>query len=390
MSALPTDTPDLPEAGAPEVTPLQERLVQLIGDHGPIRIGDYMTDALCHPQHGYYATRDPFGLPRDGQKGGDFTTAPEISQLFGELVGAWLVHAWSEIGEPSAFNLVEFGPGRGTLMADVLRVGQVRPRFLRAARLWMIEASGRMRYAQQRTLSALGEPAASATWADKLADVPPGPALYLGNEFFDCLPVRQFVRTAEDTDAPWRERLVGLDETGKGLAFVLGEAALPEPPGAPHGARPEDVFEACEAGRDLMAEVAGRLCEAKGRALFIDYGHGRSGFGDTFQAVRAHRPWHPLASPGEADVTVHVDFGALARRARSGGARVDGPVAQGDFLRRLGLGQRLDAILQNADEAIAADVRAGAERLIHPDQMGQLFKVMAVSSPGLAEPAGFS
>ena len=366
------------------VTPLQERLVQLIRDHGPIRVGDYMTDALCHPQHGYYATRDPFGAE------GDFTTAPEISQVFGELIGAWLVHAWSEIGEPSAFNLVEMGPGRGTLMADVLRVGKVRPKFLAAANVWMIEASGRMRYAQQRTFHDLGAPATRATWADKLDDVPPGPALFLGNEFFDCLPVRQFVRTAETTDTPWRERLVGLDETGEGLAFVLGQEPLPEPPGAPHGARPEDVFETSEAARDVAGQLAARLSEAKGRALFIDYGHGRSGFGDTFQAVKDHRQWPVLASPGEADVTVHVDFGALARRARSDGARVDGPVPQADFLGRLGLKQRLDAIVGGADEAVSADIRAGAERLIHPDQMGQLFKVMAISSPDLGEPAGFS
>lgn len=374
----------------PEVTPLQERLVQLIKDHGPIRVGDYMTDALSHPQHGYYATRDPFGPKTESGKGGDFTTAPEISQLFGELIGAWLVHAWSEIGEPSQFNLVEMGPGRGTLMADVLRVGKVRPKFLKAAKLWMIENSGRMRYAQQRTLHDKGEPATNAVWADKLDDIPPGPALFLGNEFFDCLPVRQFVRTAETGETPWRERLVGLNAERDGLAFVLGQEAHPEPAGAPHGARPEDIFEVCEPGQDVMRQLAVRLTEAKGRALFIDYGHGRSGFGDTFQAIRAHRQWPVLASPGEADVTMHVDFGALARRARADGARVDGPVTQADFLKRLGLKQRLGAVAAAADEAAAADIRAGAERLIHPDQMGQLFKVLAVSSPSLPEPAGFS
>ena len=377
----------LPE---PEVTPLQERLVQLIADHGPIRVGDYMTDALCHPQHGYYATRDPFGAKTADGQGGDFTTAPEISQLFGELIGAWLVHAWSGIGAPSRFNLIEMGPGRGTLMADILRVGRVRPKFLKAAQLFLIEASGRMRYAQQRTLHGMGPPAEGAVWADRLDDVPAAPTLIVGNEFFDCLPIRQFVRTAETAETPWRERLVGLNAVGDGLAFTLGDEALPEPPGAPHGARPEDVFEVCEAGHDVMRQIAGRFEAAKGRALFIDYGHGRSGFGDTFQAVRGHRQWPVLASPGEADVTAHVDFGALARRARADGARVDGPVSQADFLKRLGLTQRLEAIAKVADEAAAADIRAGAERLIHPDQMGQLFKVMAVSSPDLGEPPGFS
>lgn len=373
-----------------EPTPLEERLVKLIRDRGPMRVGDYMTDALCHPQHGYYATRDPFGPQREGQPGGDFTTAPEISQLFGELVGAWLVHAWSEIGEPSAFNLVELGPGRGTLMADVLRVGRVRPAFAKAANLYMVEASGRMRYAQQRTLQE-AEPALAgrAVWADALSDVPAGPTLILANEFFDCLPIRQFVRTAERGETPWRERLIGL--AGDRLVFQLGEEALPDPDGLPHGAMPEAVFEACEAGQDVAGQVAERLVADKGRALIIDYGHGRSGFGDTFQAVKAHKEWPVLAAPGEADVTAHVDFGALARRARADGARVDGPVFQRDFLFRLGLEARLEKVAKAAaDEDAAKAIREAAVRLVAPQQMGELFKVMAISSPSLGEPAGFS
>jgi NADH dehydrogenase [ubiquinone] 1 alpha subcomplex assembly factor 7 len=376
--------------GAAAPTPLEERLAQLIRDNGPISVGDYMSDALCHPQHGYYATRDPFGATRPGQPGGDFTTAPEISQVFGEVVGAWLIHAWTEIGEPSAFNLVELGPGRGTLMADVLRVGRVRPGFAKAASLYMVEASGRMRYAQQRTLRAAEpEVAARAVWADRLDDVPAGPTLILANEFLDCLPIRQFVRTAERGEAPWRERLVGLD--GDRLVFVLSEERHPDPAGVPRGAQPEAVFEVSGAAQEVAGQIAARLVTDKGRALLIDYGHGRSGFGDTFQAVRAHAQWPVLSAPGEADVTVHVDFGALSRRARADGARVDGPVRQGDFLRRLGVEARAAKLAEKAgDEASAKDILTGAERLIAPGQMGELFKVMAISSPSLGEPAGFS
>lgn len=375
-----------PEKKRAAQTPLESRLVGLIKDHGPIRIGDFMTDALAHPQHGYYATRDPFGAE------GDFTTAPEISQVFGELIGAWLVHAWTEIGEPSSFNLVELGPGRGTLMADILRVGRVRRKFLDAANVFMVEASGRMRYAQQKTLYGLGEPCAQdAAWADRLEDVPTGPTLILANEFFDCLPIRQFVRIAGGGETPWRERLVGLGPDGESLAFALSEEGHPAPDGVPHGAAPEDVFETSEAGQDVVAQIGHRFAEAKGRALIIDYGHGRSAFGDTFQAVKGHKPWPPLASPGEADVTAHVDFGALARKARAVGARVDGPVLQRDFLLRLGL-ERRQAVLETSvtDEPARENLRAGTLRLVSRQEMGELFKVMAISSPSLAEPPGFS
>ncbi|MBB4659310.1 class I SAM-dependent methyltransferase [Parvularcula dongshanensis] len=371
------------EAPKPEPTPLEARLVAAIRHGGPITVGEFMTDALCHQQHGYYATRDPFG------RAGDFTTAPEISQLFGELVGAWLVHAWTEIGEPSVFNLVELGPGRGTLMADVLRVGGVRPGFLKAARLFLVEASGKMRYAQQRTLAAAApEIAKGAVWADRLSDVPAGPTLILANEFFDCLPIRQFVRTAERSETPWRERLVGL--AGDRLAFVLGETPLPDPQGLPRGAKPESLFETCEAGQQVAEEIAHRFAEAKGRALLIDYGHGRPGFGDTFQAVRSHAHWPVLASPGEADVTAHVDFSALSRKARAAGARVDGPVLQRDFLLRLGLPQRLQKVAAAASDEAKQALKDGAERLVSPTAMGELFKVMAISSQGIGEPAGFS
>jgi NADH dehydrogenase [ubiquinone] 1 alpha subcomplex assembly factor 7 len=366
-----------------ERTPLEQRLIELIEDHGPIRVGDFISDALVHPQHGYYATQVALG------SSGDFTTSPEISQVFGELVGSWLVHAWEAMGAPSAFNLIELGPGRGTLMADILRVAKVRPKFLKAVHVYMIEASGKMRYAQKRLLAPTG---VRITWADKLGDVPPGPVLLLANEFFDCLPIRQFVRTASSSDEPWKERLVGVTGEGeaKKLGFVLSKETYPDQPGMPQGAQPEDIFEVCQAGSEVIAEIAARLGEHKGRALIIDYGHGRSGYGDTLQAMRKHEPWPVLDKAGLADVTAHVDFAALARHARNDGLRVDGPIRQADFLERLGLTLRLEAIEKNIkEEDKRKDIRQGALRLVDRNGMGELFKVMALSPSGADIPPGF-
>nr|WP_233061416.1 SAM-dependent methyltransferase [Parvularcula mediterranea] len=339
-----------------------------------------MTDALVHPQHGYYATQEALGTK------GDFTTSPEISQIFGELIGSWLVHSWEAIGAPSAFNLVELGPGRGTLMNDILRVAKVRPRFLKAAHVYMIEASGRMRYAQKRLLADAG---VRITWADKLDDVPPGPLLLVGNEFFDCLPIRQFVRTSARDDAPWRERLVGLGDDGK-LAFVLSEQTYGEQTGMPPGAQPESVFEVCTAAGEVVAEISHRLREHKGRALIIDYGHGRSGYGDTLQAMKGHKFWPVLEKPGLADITAHVDFAALARQGRQQDMRVDGPVRQGDFLERLGLKIRLEAVEKGIKDKEKRELfRSGALRLIDRDGMGSLFKVLCLSPKGADVPPGF-
>ncbi|MEM9422293.1 MAG: SAM-dependent methyltransferase [Pseudomonadota bacterium] len=370
-------------APTPSSTPLEERLLSLIADNGPMSIGDFMADALSHQQHGYYTTQDPFGQE------GDFTTAPEISQLFGELVGAWLVDAWQTIGSPSHFNLVELGPGRGTLMADILRVGKVRPAFLDAAKIFMVENSGRLRVRQQRGLEGVHP---SISWVDALEAVPHAPTLLVANEFFDCLPIRQFVRTADTGDTPWRERLVGRDEKAGAprLCFTLSETKYAHRKGMPPNAEPESTFEECAAGIEVISALASRFEQHKGRALIIDYGHGRAAYGDTFQAVKRHDYWYPLASPGLADVTAHVDFSALSRAGREANARVDGPVQQGPFLDRLGLKPRLDAICAGASANVQAELTAGAERLASPEGMGELFKVMALSSASLPEPPGFS
>ena len=370
------------EAPARPLTPLEDRLIELIRDHGPIQVGEFMTDALIHPQHGYYSTQTALG------SGGDFTTSPEISQIFGELVGSWLVHAWEESGAPSSFNLVELGPGRGTLMSDILRVAKVRPNFLSGVHVYMIEASGRMRYAQKRLLADRG---VRITWADRLEDVPPGPMLLIANEYFDCLPIRQFVRSSEDSQRPWRERLVGVtDEAEPRLQFVLSEQAYADMPGVPSGAQTNSIFETCAPAGETIAEISRRYQEHKGRALIIDYGHGRAGFGDTLQAMKAHQYVPVLEQPGLADVTAHVDFAALARRARMTDVRADGPIRQADFLKRLGLNVRLDAIEKSiSDEGKKEAIRSGARRLVDPKGMGDLFKVLALSPQGSRVPPGF-
>ena len=365
-----------------EVTPLQTRLAQLIRTQGPISVADFMADALSHPQYGYYMTNTPFG------REGDFTTAPEISQVFGELIGAWLVKTWMDMGEPSIFQLIELGPGRGVLMADILRTARIRPAFLRAARITLIEMSGRLRHEQKSRLEKFD---ANITWASKLSEAPPGPTLLIANEFVDCLPIRQFVRT----NAGWFERMVGLAEIAgaEELVFELSKTPLRADHLLPRHIRdaaPGSVFETCAPAGGLMDDIAARLAPYKGRALILDYGHARSGLGDTLQAVRDHAYWPPLAAPGKADLTAHVDFEALAVAALRAGSIVYGPVAQGAFLRRLGLDARVDALCESTSlERDRLEIRSGAERLVAEDQMGQLIKALCLSSAGLGAPAGF-
>lgn len=362
-------------------TPLEEILVRLIEDHGPIRVSDYMADVLGHPQHGYYMTQTAFGAD------GDFTTAPEISQVFGELIGAWVINAWEEIGSPSFVNLIELGPGRGTLMADILRTAKIRPKFQKALSVYMIENSGRQRYEQQRKLQDTEVP---ITWATELHDIPFAPTIIVANEFFDCLPVRQYVRTAARDGACWRERLVGLtEETPPKLRFTLSDDLHEDPPHVPEFSQPDDIFETSEATRAIVGEIAERFESHKGRALIIDYGHARSGFGDTLQAIRDHHYWPPLASPGDADLTAHVDFQAIRKVAETGGLDATGAVEQGLFLKRLGIEERANALLENMKPEERQAFEAGVRRLVMPDQMGSIFKAVCLSSAGLPDPAGF-
>jgi SAM-dependent MidA family methyltransferase len=355
------------------VTPLLGELHALIAHEGPISVERYMALCLSHPVHGYYSTRDPFGVA------GDFTTAPEISQMFGELIGLWAASVWDGMGRPNPVRLIELGPGRGTLAADALRAGRALPGFLDAARLHLVETSPGLEAKQRATLEGAPVP---VSWHAELGDVPDGPSLAVANEFFDALPIRQYVRT----ERGWCERLVGSD--GKGLVFGLSaepDRGLDAP--APAGT----VLEVPAAGLALTERLADRLVAAGGAALIVDYGAARGGRGDTLQAVKGHAFADPLLEPGEADLTAHVDFGALARTARRRGAAVHGPVTQGDLLRALGIETRAAALGARATPAQAEAVDGALRRLAGdgPGEMGELFKAMAVTDPTLGPPPGF-
>jgi len=292
---------------------LGDELAAKIASDGPITLERYMELALAHPDHGYYMNRDPFGAA------GDFTTAPEISQMYGELLGLWAGEVWASMGRPNPLRVIELGPGRGTLMSDALRAARIVPDFRAALDVTLVEISPTLANIQYEALVTCGAPVA---WAASLAEVPEGPSIILANEFLDALPVRQFVRRG----GRWRERVVRLDAGGR-LAFDL--AKEPEPylkVDADEGA----VLEVSAAGHRFMFELGARLVRSGGAALFVDYGHGVTGFGETLQALRAHRYADPLVDPGEADITAHVDFAAMARSARASGATVYGPTDQGD------------------------------------------------------------
>ncbi len=321
----------------------------------PERLDAFMARANA----AYYATHDPFA---------DFTTAPEISQVFGELIGAWAAIAWQQSGAPTPVHLAEAGPGRGTLMADALRaLSRVTPAFTQAARLHLIETSPRLRAEQAARLPA-------ATWHDTLDSIPPGPLILIANEFLDALPIRQFVRRPDG----WAERYV---ESGR----FTERPANPPPRQAPAGA----VVEIGEAGLAWTHTLAARLAQDGGAALILDYGTAHTLPGDSLQALRDGRPADPLADPGHADLTAHVDFAALARTAEEAGAAAYGPVAQGVFLNRLGLAQRTERLAAARPDRAAA-LRDAAARLAAPARMGTLFKALGLTHPDAPDPPGFA
>ena len=366
---------------------LSHHIRRRIADDGPMTVADYMVDALTHPRLGYYMGRDPFG--RDG----DFITAPEISQMFGELIGLWYAIQWRAMGEPTTVNLVELGPGRGTLMADVLRAGRGVEDFLESISLSLVEISPALKGLQEETLLGAGDVrvAQSIRWISGFSEVPDGPILVIANEFLDALPVHQF----QMTPSGWRERLVGIDgdDDGDGFRFTLSET----PPGEgiiPSGLKDADVvddgaiIEVRPEATALIRDLARRLSSHPGSALFVDYGHERTASGDTLQAVKGHHYQDPLVDPGTADLSAHVDFGALALAASDAGAQVLGPVSQGSFLNALGIATRAGA-LATAEPAHKLDIESQLRRLTSNEGMGRLFKVMALTSPGMAPPPGF-
>jgi SAM-dependent MidA family methyltransferase len=322
----------------------------------PERLDAFMARANA----AYYATHDPFA---------DFTTSPEISQVFGELLGLWAAIVWQSMGSPAPVILAEAGPGRGTLMADALRaIGKSMPAFRASLRIHFIETSPSLRAAQQGLVP-------DAVWHDRIEDLPPGPLLLLANEFLDALPIRQFVR-AEDG---WRERHVADG------AFVDLPASAP-----PADADIGQIIEICEPAAAIATHLAARLTKTGGAALFIDYGPAESAPGDSLQALLAGKSANPLADPGQADLTAHVDFQALARAAAAAGAAVHGPVPQGKFLTELGLFQRTGVLARTQPPVRGAALIDAAQRLAEPDRMGRLFKVLALCHPGLPAPPGFA
>ena len=332
----------------------------------PLTVADYMARCNAH----YYATRDPLGTA------GDFTTAPEISQMFGELIGAWLAERWVAAGVPEPARLVELGPGRGTMMTDMLRS-------MRAANWWpnvkLVETSPALRAVQSRC-----QPA--AVHHDKLADVPDDAPLFLiANEFFDALPVRQI----EQTPAGWRERIVVA--RGDGLSAAAGDCARSDVPEALAASPAGSIVELSPVATAIAAEIGARLARHGGAALIIDYGHAGPVTGNTLQAVHGHTSADPFAIPGEADLTAHVDFTALAVAARTNGAvRAWGPVGQGNFLRALGIDARAAALKRTATAGQAAAVDSAVARLTGANAMGSLFQVMALTPAAAAAPPGFA
>jgi NADH dehydrogenase [ubiquinone] 1 alpha subcomplex assembly factor 7 len=363
---------------------LGESLRKTIRLQGPITVAQFMATVLGDPVHGYYAGnrgRDPLGVA------GDFITAPEISQMFGELIGLWCADRWQSMGAPARVLLVELGPGRGTLMADAVRAASAVPAFHQALEIHLVETSPTFREAQEERL---GDH--DVHWHDAVTALPDGPSLIIANEFFDALPIHQFVAT----DAGWRERLVGLaanDEDSAAADLEFRCAPGPTPSLALVDAlaitgAPGAVAETCPAAISIAGAIADRIAADGGAALIIDYGDG-GGTGDSLQAVHRHQPCDALAHPGECDLTAHVDFAAVARAATEAGAATYGPVPQGRFLQALGIVARAAALARDATHEQAADIDAALARLTDADQMGTLFKVLAIGPPGGGAPAGF-
>ncbi|KPF99187.1 ATP synthase subunit beta [Rhodopseudomonas sp. AAP120] len=352
---------------------LSEEIKRLIKSAGPMPVWRYMELCLNHPDYGYYVSRDPLG------REGDFTTSPEISQMFGELLGLWSASVWTAAGEPSTLRLVEIGPGRGTMMADALRALRVLPPLYQALSVHLVEINPVLREKQKATLAGIR----NVHWHTDIAEVPEGPAVILANEYFDVLPIHQAVKR----DTGWHERMVEISGSG---ALVFGVAPDPIPRFevllpplvrmAPVGA----VFE-WRPDAEIM-KIATRVRDQGGAALIIDYGHVRSDVGDTFQAIAKHSFADPLQSPGRADLTAHVDFQALARAAEDVGARTHGPVTQGEFLKRLGIETRAVSLMAKATPQVSEDISGALQRLTGEGRgaMGSMFKVLGVSDPAIA------
>lgn len=350
------------------MTPLQRIIGQEISVGGPMTLGRYMGLCLSHPEHGYYMTRDPLGAQ------GDFTTAPEVSQLFGEMIGAWLADTWMRLSAPKKILLVEGGPGRGTLMSDVMRATKRVSGFHDAAQIHLIETSPVLKEKQRTALSHY-----AVQWHDSLESLPGDtPILFVANELLDALPVEQM----QWDGAGWMQRAVVLDSND---ALRIG-LKPPEPAllslcdGLNKTPGMGDIFEVSPAIDHFCHELALRMKKQVGAGIFIDYGYEKTAFGDTLQAVQAHQPVSIFYEPGLSDLTAHVNFARVSAQIKSMGLHATNIVTQGAFLKALGIEMRLNALLARATDQQADDLRSGYERLTRPEQMGALFKVVGVSS----------
>ena len=348
------------------MTPLETLIGEIIASEGPMRLDRYMGLCLGHPAHGYYMSRDPFGLR------GDFITAPEISQVFGELIGVWCIAAWQAAAAPQVFNLVELGPGRGTLMADMLRTArQAMPDFAMAAQVHLVETSPALCAMQQ---AALGD---RVCWHDTVQSLPDGPMVLVANEFFDAIPIRQFERRA----GRWHERVIGIEEGRLVPGLVAAEIG--------DGGQDGDVIELAPARDDIARHIGERLARQPGAALIIDYGHLQTAPGDTLQAMRKHAFVPVTEAPGDCDITSHVDFEALGKALAQGGATAYPGITQRDFLLDMGLEQRAALLAAKADVPTRDVLNRQMTRLAAPGQMGNLFKIICATSPGLPVPYPF-
>jgi NADH dehydrogenase [ubiquinone] 1 alpha subcomplex assembly factor 7 len=348
------------------VSALKSRIADAIRINGPMPVSLFMLMCLHDPRDGYYATRPGFNS--------DFTTAPETSQVFGELLGLWAAHEWMRLGRPRKIWIVELGPGRGAMMSDMMRAANSVRGFSDAAEIALVEVSPALRFEQVQRMAPR-----QVTHFDELADVPPGPAIIIGNEFLDCMSVRQFVRDGNN----WRERQVGLIGP-EHLAFGIG----------PHAELPANVIpvgdqvEVAPALETLAESIARRFRQHPGRALFIDYGPEDRSPGDTLRAYRAGRQINPLEDPGLCDLTADVDFPRLTRISESEGLKVHGPIRQSYFLTRLGARERAQS-LANANPGRADEIKAGVQKLVAPEDMGGRFKVICLAPYGSETPPGF-
>lgn len=348
---------------------LKQRIIRQIETTGPISVADYMALCLFDRDNGYYTTQEPFG----GR--GDFITAPEVSQMFGELIGVWCVGAWQALGSPQHFTLCEMGPGRGTLMTDVLRtISKLSPAFMAAANVNMVELSERLAEIQQKKL---GEQPWQIKWCRDISEIPADPLILVANELFDAVPSRQYVKSKER----FVERMICADNEGN-LFFSAGSGSLEEDllPGSSDTAPDGSIFEIAPARNALMHQIADHIRRERGAALLIDYGHLQQGYGDTLQALSQHAPIDPLSTPGAADITTHVDFYSLAQTARAEGCK-SSAMTQGDFLIAMGLLDRAGVLGQGKSPEVQKQLHIDVERLAGPTEMGTLFKVLCITDP---------